>query len=90
MNMNVYIYVECEWKGPFDGFLAGCANDNCRNQQGFETAKTMCSKDELCTGIVKVLKDKEIYQLRSGGKVSDSPSGEQSWQKSCGLLYTMY
>ena len=27
--------------------------------------------------------DKEIYQMRSGGKVSESPSGEISWRKSC-------
>eukprot|EP01084_Bolivina_argentea_P056809 103905_1 len=75
--------MKCTWNGPLNGFLAGCGNDGCKNHNGFEEAKTACTKDELCTGLVKVSREQEIYQLRSGGKVSDSPSGEQSWQKSC-------
>ena len=52
-----------------------------------EEAKSQCSKDELCTGIIKVSKEREIYQLRSGGRISDSPSGEVAWRKSCGMIF---
>ena len=82
---SLYILSECTWDGPLDGFLAGCANDGCKNVNDIEQAKEQCSKDELCTGIIKVSKEREIYQLRSGGRVSDSPSGEKAWRKSCGM-----
>merc|ERR1712228_14090 len=75
--------MKCTWKGPIDGFLSGCAGDSCRNHNSIDEAKEACSKDELCTGIIKVAKNREVYQMRSGGKVSDSPSGEQSWTKTC-------
>jgi len=75
--------MKCSWTGPLPGFLAGCANDGCKNVNDAEEAKEKCSSDELCTGIIKVAKDREIYQLRSGGKISESPSGELSWRKSC-------
>ena len=79
-------YSECTWKGPIEGFLSGCAGDGCKNHNNMDEAKEACSKDELCTGLIKVAKNREVYQLRSGAKVSDSPSGEQSWTKTCGTL----
>ena len=78
--------MKCTYMGPQDGFLPGCANDNCGNVNGFDVAKDKCSKDELCSGILKIGPKQEIYQLRSGVKRMKSPTGETSWLKSCGML----